>query len=261
MDPLTRGALFHEAQFAFFESLASGPARPALDLVDEALDRVAAKYEEELAPAIPRVWKSEVEDLRADLRAWINVATYQFQTWMPVHYEFSFGLTRDRQRDPASVPHEAVILDGVRVRGSVDLIERKRTGELLRVTDHKTGRPPETPPAYVGKGTHLQPLIYSLAVEKLLGEQVSGGRFFYCTHRGGYLEREIKLNNDARASIAIVLGEINDAIERGFLPAAPAPGTCDYCDYRPVCGPYEEERLKKKDGARLNGLLEIRGLA
>ena len=83
MDPLTRGALFHEAQFRLFRELQVGAtaadasakhAARILEIADGVLDRVAAENEEKLAPAIPRVWRSEIEDLRTDLRGWIQHA-------------------------------------------------------------------------------------------------------------------------------------------------------------------------------------------
>jgi len=72
MDPLTRGGLFHAVQFALLGELRRGGMLPVnaanlasvLQGADRVLDQVAAKYEEDLVPAIPRVWKSEIEDLR-----------------------------------------------------------------------------------------------------------------------------------------------------------------------------------------------------
>ncbi len=64
IDPLTRGSLFHEVQFGVLSRLKTDgllPVRPdtlgeARDLVDGILDAVAARYREQLCPAIPRVW-------------------------------------------------------------------------------------------------------------------------------------------------------------------------------------------------------------
>jgi len=38
----------------------------------------------------------------------------------------------------------------------------------------------------------------------------------------------------------------------------PAAGECRYCDYRPVCGPYEEQRASLKPKARLAELKRLR---
>jgi hypothetical protein len=57
-----------------------------------------------------------------------------------------------------------------------------------------------------------------------------------------------------------VLQTIGRFVEDGFLPAAPQAGACAWCDYRPVCGPYEELRSKRKQPDRLEPLVEIRNL-
>ncbi len=271
MDPLTRGALFHAVQFALLGALRArgflpvnaGCLAEALRLADGVLDQVAAQYEEDLVPAIPRVWRSEIEDLRTDLRGWLQHIATNDEDWEPIHFEFGFGLALSQGRDPASTAEEANLLDGgVRLRGSIDLVERHATA--LRITDHKTGKMPETIPAYVGGGRFLQPLLYGLAAEKLLGQTVESGRLFYATQRGGYQHVLIPLSSKARQFLAKLLANIDAAIVEGFLPPAPQKDVCEYCDYRIVCGPYEELRLAKhKDrrDERMDALTEIRGMA
>ncbi|MCC6539529.1 MAG: PD-(D/E)XK nuclease family protein, partial [Bryobacterales bacterium] len=99
LDPLTRGALFHEAQFTFFQALKHEGLLPldrtrlgrALEHADRALNEVAEQWKEKLAPAIERVWVSEIEDMRTDLRTWArHVATIDDE-WTPVHFELGFG--------------------------------------------------------------------------------------------------------------------------------------------------------------------------
>lgn len=266
MDPLTRGALFHAAQFELFRALTSAHLLPVtgdqlprtLDLADQVLDRVAAKYEDDLAPAIPRVWKSEIENLRTDLRGWLQQVAATQPEWVPVHFEFGFGLAPDPHRDPASTSQEAVIFDGIRLRGSIDLIERHSTSDAWRVTDHKTGRAPKDRPQYVGGGAILQPLLYAHAAETLLGQPVVSGRLFFCTQRGDFSSVDIPLNEESRQRLRRVLESIDRSIEEGFLPAAPQTGACAMCDYSAVCGPYEETRVKRKQPDRLDPLIEIR---
>jgi len=266
MDPLTRGALFHSVQFELFRALTSAHLLPvtsqrlpqALDLADRVLNRVAAKYEDDLVPAIKRVWNSEIENLRTDLRGWLQqVATTQ-SDWIPEHFEFAFGLAPDPQHDPASSRREAVILDSVHLRGSIDLIERHSGSGALRVTDHKTGKAPKDRPQYVGGGATLQPLLYAHAAETLLRQSVESGRLFFCTQRGEFSTIEIPLNHQSRERLHVVLAAIDRSIDDGFLPAAPQTGACAMCDYTAVCGPYEETRVKKKQPDRLDPLMEIR---
>ena len=266
MDPLTRGALFHSAQFELFRELSRAALLPVtqdrlpqvLDLADQVLDRVAARYEDQLAPAILRVWKSEIENLRTDLRGWLQHVAATESDWLPAHFEFGFGLPPNSDRDPASTTEEALILDGVHLRGSIDLIERHATRNVLRITDHKTGKAPQNRPQYVGGGAMLQPLLYSLAAETLLGESVELGRLFYCTQRGDFSVVDISLNDEGRGRLRRILQSIDQSIAEGFLPAAPQPGACAMCDYTAVCGPYEETRVKRKQSDRLDSLIEIR---
>jgi hypothetical protein len=72
------------------------------------------------------------------------------------------------------------------------------------------------------------------------------------------------MDEDARSTGLQVLASVDEAIARGFLPAAPRPragarpGACDICDFRPVCGPDEEKRSQRKD--RINALQRLRDL-
>ena len=78
--------------------------------------------------------------------------------------------------------------NGVRLRGAIDLIEKHPVRGTLRITDHKTGKPPQELPKYVGGGACLQPLAYAMAAESLLGAPAEMSRLSYCTQRGGYQE-------------------------------------------------------------------------
>jgi len=259
MDPLTRGALFHEIQFELFQKLQRAGLLPvnddrlqeALKRADTMLDTVAAKYREKLAPAIPRVWKSEIEDLRTDLRGWLQHVARNDGDWEPIKFELAFGYP------------PLALAEGVNLRARIDLVEKHVSRDAFRVTDHKTGKRPDTIPRWVGGGRSLQPLLYALAAEQLLGSTVEAGRLLYATQRGGYTPVEIKLDDRARLFLQKMLGDIDASIEAGFLPPAPAKDACEMCDYRIVCGPYEERRLGKKDrhDVRLEPLTEIRGMA
>ena len=270
MDPLTRGALFHAVQFRLLGELKTAALLPVnagnlpdtLANADRVLNLVAAEFADELAPAIERVWRTEIEDLRTDLRGWLQHISVNDTDWIPQHFEFAFGLREQEGRDAASTSEEAILDEGVRLRGSIDLVERHATRGVLRVTDHKTGKPPEKTPAYVGGGLFLQPLLYGLAARRLLNAEVESGRLLYATQRGGYQFAEIPITDRSRAFLAKLLANIDGSIATGFLPPAPQKEACGYCDYRPVCGPYEELRFAKKNrqDERLEPLTEIRGM-
>jgi CRISPR/Cas system-associated exonuclease Cas4 (RecB family) len=272
MDPLTRGGLFHAVQFALLGELRSAGLLPVnaarldavLTIADQVLGRVADRYAEDLAPAIPRVWQSEIEDLRTDLRGWLQHVAVNDDDWEPRHFEYGFGLSFDRNRDPASVADPVHLqAAGVVLRGAIDLVERNTRTGALRVTDHKTGRKPDSIPLYVGGGKFLQPLLYALAAEKLLGAPVESGRLFYATQRGEYMHALITATPQARLFLARLVENIDNAIATGFLPPAPQKDVCGMCDYRVACGPYEERRVasfKDRRDERLEPLTEIRAM-
>ena len=266
LDPLMRGALFHEIQAEFFRALQRDGRLPVTEAgmpevlasLDSVVARVADEYHEKLAPAIERVWHDEIADIGRDLRVWARRLPGATD-WIPEYFEFSFGL-HDEGRDPRSVP-DPVLVDGrFLLRGSVDLVERRPDGSALRVTDHKTGKNRTTWKTVIGGGATLQPVLYGLAVAQALDASVTSGRLFYCTAPGGFTEQEIPLNDANRAAGLEALEIIDRAIELGFLPAAPADRACVWCDFRVVCGPHEEQRVKIKSADKLGDLASLRDM-
>ena len=286
LDPATRGSLFHRAQHALFQALREHELFPLreedlgalLDLVDRTLDTVARELEDRLAPAIPRVWASEIEGLRSDLRGWIRSLLAAGGPWRPLHFELAFGLDqspaelsgektsgektsgeREISWGSADPLREALVAEGKRLRGSIDLVEIDDQRQVLRVTDHKTGSPPRDQDILVGHGELLQPLLYALAAEVLLGRPVEAGRLSYCTRKGRFEERVVPLDSQSRDAIGRVLATIDRALAAGFLPAAPREEACETCDYKLVCGPHEEQRfaLKRRDTRFHQALLAL----
>ncbi|MFN8543619.1 MAG: PD-(D/E)XK nuclease family protein [Candidatus Binatia bacterium] len=269
LDPLTRGALVHDAQFATLTALRDGGLLPvrtptldaALAVLDEAVTQTAARWHDDLAPAIERVWEDAVALVRADLREWLRRMAAAPGDWVPWRFELSFGIA-DRARtfaDPASVPDAVPVTAMLRLRGAIDLVERNPRG-VLRVTDHKTGQVRVKDGFVVAGGDALQPVLYALASERLLGAPVESGRLWYCTADGRYAERVVPLDATSRAAADEVVAILDRALCSGFLPAAPRKDACRYCDYRPVCGPLEEQRVARKPRARLADLERLRSL-
>lgn len=275
IDPLTRGSIFHDSQFEILSNLKRNgmlPLKPegldeALAMADEIAVRVSVEYRDNLYPAIPRVWDDGINRIRTDLREWLRRSVTSADGWIPHRFELAFGL-KDRDRphqDPESVDYPIEIVGGLKLRGSIDLVERRRDG-LIRVTDHKTGKVYAKADVIVGGGQVLQPVLYALAAEKMLNSTVESGRLYYCTSDGGYSERTVALNEEARAAAAKVVDVISKALTDGFLPAAPEKGCCLRCDYRLACGPSEETRARIQEGRksgnkpadRVKELLELR---
>jgi RecB family exonuclease len=264
MDPLTRGALFHEVQAEFFRTLQAHGRLPvdaaglpdALRVLDRTLRTVAAAYRERLAPAIDRVWREEIASVGRDLRVWLRRLPGA-TGWKPSYFEFSFGLS-DEGRDPRSVSDPVTIDGRFRLRGSIDLVETQNNGALIRITDHKTGKNRSTPRTVIGGGSILQPVLYGMAIEEVFAKPVVSGRLFYCTAPGGFTEHEIPLSDVNRRAALEALEIIDRSISLGFLPPAPASRACTWCDFRAVCGPGEERRVSRKPADALGDLTALR---
>ena len=154
LDPLTRGALFHEVQAEFFRSMQARRALPVDAAGDAGGDParsiarstdVAAEYRG-AAGAGDRARLAR-RDRRAPPRpARLGPASCRRRATGGRPTSSSASACSDEGRDPRSVS-EPVTIDGRFIlRGSVDLIERqpgRRAG--LRVTDHKTGKNRSTP--------------------------------------------------------------------------------------------------------------------
>jgi ATP-dependent helicase/nuclease subunit B len=271
IDPLTRGALFHEVQFETLSSLREIGLLPvmrsnlerAYTVMEESLRCVTERMHDKLAPAIERVWLDGIASIRADLREWMRRMTAA-PDYCPERFELAFGLTDRKQADPASVAAAVPLAVGINLRGSIDLIERGPDARL-RVTDHKTGRVRTEKNLLIGGGKSLQPLLYALAAEQILKEPIAAGRLYYCTATGGYEEQTVVLDDSARNAVAEFARILGGALSQGFLPAAPGERECEFCNYRRVCGPYEGSRVQRKletsgTKARITELERLRGM-
>lgn len=263
LGPLERGALIHDVQYELLGELRDAGMLPVRDpdvvrdRLDAVLHRVAAEYRDKLCPAIDRVWDDGIAAIQADLREWMRQLSEDLE-WVPHRFELAFGPIHRGVRDPASVGDAVAIAGGLSLRGSIDLVERNGSG-MLRATDYKTGAARVPTDVVIDGGKTLQPVLYALVLEQLAAPaQVAAGRLYYCTTRGGFKTVDVALDDEARAAALLLGNTLAACFEEGFFPAAPAKGACTYCDYRPVCGPHEEDRAKKKATDRLVSLTRLR---
>jgi len=259
MDASTRGLLIHELLCSVSTALheqglfsASSDFGEARRVLLRTVDSEASVWRDKLAPVIARVWDDAIADISTDLVRWL------FETresgWEPCAFEHQFGKI---QADPAGAG--PVVLDsGLPLRGVIDAIEQ--SGNHLRATDYKTGAPPADD-SVVSGGRQLQPALYAMVLEKLFPTRVvTGGNAFYCTSRGEFSRNEVPLAAPARAAADTVHRTIAAAFSSGFFPAAPAEKTCEYCEFLRICGPYERERVERKETTRLEPLIQLRAL-
>lgn len=267
LDPLTKGAIFHRMQAVVLREALQHSYMPlgrsnlesAGILLDQVVDRIAGEYRETLAPAIDRVWRDEVEQIRADLRGWLRRLVEAPDDWIPLLVEYGFGVAPDPTQDVESTPLPVTLAEGFLLHGVVDIIEHKQG--VLRVTDTKTGKNNLSDGTVTGNGEKLQPVLYSLAVETIRQAAVDEARFSFPTSAGGFSQCVVPMTHSSRDQGLEVLRIIDNAIATGFLPPAPREKGCEFCDFRTVCGPYEQMRVLKKDQIPLEDLIRLRSMA
>jgi ATP-dependent helicase/DNAse subunit B len=266
MDPLTRGSLFHEIQAHFFREMerrgelpiTSSSIEAARGVLNEIVTGAAARWHDELAPAVERVWVDEIAAIGRDLRAWLEAVAKDGAEWLPKYFEYGFGDVPG-ERDPRSLPDAVELPGGFKLKGAIDLIEEHRQTKVLRLTDHKTGRKPDRiDKVIIGGGAVLQPVLYAMTIEAALNSAVYCGRLYYCTSSGSFYSHEIPLNEYTRQAGLEVLQVVDRAIERGFLAPAPTEEACGRCDFRPVCGPGMFNRVLRKPQNELADLAALR---
>jgi ATP-dependent helicase/DNAse subunit B len=225
-------------------------------------DEVEDRFEEDLAPAIRRIWKDELERIRFDLRGWLRREALDQDGFVPYRREFTFGMRPTGPADPASTLEVAILKNGLRLRGAIDLVEKRATDGKVRITDHKSGKAWMPEGAVVNGGENLQPILYTLAYEALTGEEVDSARLYYVTQRAGYAERVVRADEEALSVVAEFQRRLDEIIELGFFPASPKekPG-CAYCDYLAVCGSRMQiDARRKQNDPRLSPLNWLRSL-
>jgi hypothetical protein len=143
MDPLTRGASFHDIQARFFGAASSRRAarhrrerRDARLVLEQTTTKSPAREHDELAPAVERVWADEVASIRRDLLAWLHYLARDGEEWQPARFEFAFGpfpvSATDSVRDVGDARRR------IQLRGAIDSDRNEQADNLIRVTDHKT---------------------------------------------------------------------------------------------------------------------------
>ena len=274
LDPLTRGSLIHDVLFHVGQDLrAMSPLTPdqreeALEALEARLREVAAEVHERTAPPVSTIWRDEIKGIFADLRQ--VVTRFAAERMTPVAAELGFGLGRLRiLSDPASTPDPVTLPSGLRLHGSIDLVERLPGGQL-QVTDYKTGKAsiePARDHRILFGGRALQPVLYALALEELAGERVGTGRLYYATGRGRFRDVVVDTGSDeARDALSRFIEYLDEAIRLGRFPAAPYRKgfftACDWCDYRSICGPRPRfhHRRKPKRARALAPLNAVRAM-
>lgn len=113
-------------------------------------------------------------------------------------------------------------LDGIEIRGFIDLVMRAEHGPYVR--DNKTGNKP---------GDDFQLAVYAIALEEQYGVEVYVGD--YWMGRTGKPTKPYDLTDWTRETVRDKFVELQDNINAGDFPPDPEPSKCRFCDVSYSC--------------------------
>jgi ATP-dependent helicase/nuclease subunit B len=268
IDPLERGDLFHKVAERYLRELRDRGALPVGD-ADAARARLAEMAEEALEglvagspPRFTLLWQREKRRFHETVQGWLTREAASAARSIPAHFELSFGLGKERDREEPHDPEplEIDLGDGraLRVSGKIDRIDRRADGLVLR--DYKTGRAPRDDGGVFRGGKQLQIPFYVLAAAKLLpGERVVDAFLDYVD--GG---RQVAFRPDLAEGPEFrdLLRRLVGLVARGVF--VQEPSACDFCDFTVVCGPkpllQRRQAIKVRDRA-LQEYLRLRDIS
>jgi hypothetical protein len=221
LDKLTRRALD--------EGWAPGHGEPwpdrALTVLDELADDRFAQAEREGVTGFACLWERDREALRTDLHTWLGRDDERRAPGglAPEAAEWAFG--------HHGGPDTALDLgDGraLRLRGSIDRIDRTREGRLV-VTDYKSGGAGSyadlSPANPCDGGKKLQLPIYALAARTGLAPRSREpvvSSFWFTSRKGGFREIGYPVDDQLMATATDTVRAIVDGITRGVFPSRPS---------------------------------------
>ncbi|HLA79563.1 MAG TPA: PD-(D/E)XK nuclease family protein [Vicinamibacteria bacterium] len=269
LDPLERGSLFHEVAERFLRERREKGELPIADTPEmraralAVADERLAAFVEDCPPRFAFLWEKEKQKFRSSVLSWLEREVDAGERAIPAYFEVSFGLGRQAgEGEPhASEPLEISLGEGrvLRVSGQIDRIDRRPEGGLL-LRDYKTGKAPKDDGGVFRGGKQLQIPFYILAAARLFpGEPVVEAFLDYVD--GG---RQVALDPTrvTGEEFRSLLRSLVDLIAQGVF--AQEPSSCDFCDFKVVCGPKGllERRRQHKIGDRLlQRVLRLRDIA
>jgi PD-(D/E)XK nuclease superfamily len=185
LDPLAFGKLLHDALRAAVTRLealqpggfASAAPQEISDALDSALDTVAAEWEQSQPTPPPVIWRRKLQDIRELAIVALTCAEAPLpgqRSWAEIPFGGDYHVRDLTIKERANLPWDPlapVVIPGtdLRIGGSIDRLDLAATGEVARVTDYKSGKPPRKGSEPVLKGgAELQRCLYAFAVRSLL---------------------------------------------------------------------------------------------
>jgi PD-(D/E)XK nuclease superfamily len=185
LDALAFGNLLHDALRAAVTRLevslpggfASAAPQQIRDTLASALDEVAAEWELSQPTPPPVIWRRKLQDIRDLAFVALTFADDPLagqRSWTEIPFGGDYharDLTPEQRAKLPWDPLAPVVIPGtnLRIGGSIDRLDLAAAGDVARVTDYKSGKPPRngSEPVLRG-GAELQRCLYAFAVRYVL---------------------------------------------------------------------------------------------
>ena len=263
LTPAEFGGLMHGILHTFMtELLQRGELPDAAKHTDRLLEVMRKKvtaFETRIPVREQTGYDTDVRRMKRALRIFLNEESGR-RNRRPAGFEVRFGWGAPDKADEGAPldspdPVEVHLSEEVRfrLRGAIDRVDRvwdEARGEAAdqyEVWDYKSGSAGRYNASdLMAGGRSLQWALYAFALDALLAEKNLPGQAV----RGGYFfpnEREhgLRISNakPGKEAVAAILKPFFDMAEQGaFLHVHKDGGTCNYCDYKAVCGSEGKEK-------------------
>lgn len=228
LDAARRGSLLHAvyertltlARQREIDYAAAAFAALALECLEAEADR---ELKHSPAPS-QAVHDQERADLRVEVLTWVEMIRRDPPEWIAAELRFGPGQREAAVQLPAGL---------LRLRGAIDRVDRLPHG-ALRIVDYKTGGSSRYRPRqpFAG-GRRIQHLLYTLAAEQILEEEVERMEYHFPTRKGEM--RVLRFGRDSLARGWQVLQSLLEIAASGYFVTTEDTSDCRYCDFASVC--------------------------
>jgi len=277
LTPSDRGSILHELFHIFMDGLITEGKAPDYDRdsagLEKLLDDLLDRHGKISPPPTSHARDHEREQMMESARIFLREEESFARDHEPLYAEASVGLPStdlptglDREEP---IPLELAPGRGVRGRGRIDRIDRRKNEDTFVITDYKSGSNwlyTRKDPFHQGRV--VQHLFYILMAESCLTQsightaRVAAFRFLFPTVQtqgeGVLLTRETL--EEGRE----VLTHLCDLANTGCFPPTDDDGDCKWCDYALACGNTASQALRvagklKGDDPTLDPMRKLRG--
>ena len=283
ISPLEKGSLIHGVLEGFLREVQERGTLPSpdeawppehRDLLHGLAGRAFADAEARGITGKALLWEMEREAILSDLDAFLEADSKMRARFgvTPHLIEARFGFQRSSDGEPGLEAAEREIpgVGNLRFRGVVDRVDLNPSSKFALVLDYKTGgagsyQAVKKDP--VDAGRRLQLPIYTLALQKSLGEDVTvAAAYWFVSSRGRFeiLPSEPVEMGPVAERFDIAVGTIAQGIGEGLFPANPGPedrngfSNCRYCDFNTLCPSRRDIHWERKQAdPRLQAYLQL----